>query len=201
MGHRPSPPPPSKYLDQPYPSSQKGGTLIVEDVTDLATHAHRLCTPDGYRPGRCPRCGHGVLHMHDFRQRLLRADPAGGVITVRRYRCAAPACRAHWLLLPLLVARHLWRRWVVVEATWQGRRPTHWPAVPRRTVRRWRERLRLAGRRLVQGLAGSGTPVLEEVAARLGLAASRGQIVVALGQPLAAVAMLLHRLVPGLRLM
>jgi len=52
MSQRPAPPPPPRYLEQCYPSSQKGGTLVAEDVTDLETHARRLCTPDGYRPSR-----------------------------------------------------------------------------------------------------------------------------------------------------
>ncbi len=33
-------------------STQKGGTLIAEDVTDHATHERRICDPDGYRPRR-----------------------------------------------------------------------------------------------------------------------------------------------------
>jgi hypothetical protein len=196
-----SPPPPPKYLERPSPSSQKGGTLIAADVTDLATHVQRLCDPDGYRPTPCPRCGHGVLHVHDYRGRVLRADPAAVVITVVRYRCAGVACGARWLLLPLLLARHLWRRWTVVATALFHRRPPNWPPVPRRTVRRWRARLRMAGRLLAQLLATSGAPHLAAVAARVGLTPSRGQLVTALAQPLEAVAALLHRLAPGVRLM
>jgi hypothetical protein len=142
-----------------------------------------------------------VLHVHDYRRRVLRADPAGVVITVVRYRCTAVACGARWLLLPLLLARHLWRRWTVVATALFHRRPPNWPPVPRRTVRRWRARLRLAGRLLAQLLAASGAPHLAAVAARIGLTPSRGQLVTALAQPLAAVAALLHRLAPGVRLM
>ena len=36
---------------------------------DLEAHEHRLCDPDGYRPGRCARCGHGVLHVHCYPER------------------------------------------------------------------------------------------------------------------------------------
>jgi hypothetical protein len=32
------------------PSTQKGGTIIAEDVLDRATHERRICDPDGYRP-------------------------------------------------------------------------------------------------------------------------------------------------------
>ena len=31
-------------------STQKGGTLIVEAVTDYASHERLICDPDGYRP-------------------------------------------------------------------------------------------------------------------------------------------------------
>jgi hypothetical protein len=202
MGHRPPPPPPPKYLDQPYPSSQKGGTLIAEDVTDLATHTQRLCTPDGYRPARCPRCGHRVLHVHDYRVRQLYADPQGAEITVVRYRCAAPACGARWLRLPQLLARHLWRRWAVVETTTgEGPPAVAPPPVPARTARRWRARLQMSGQRLAQVLATSGMVVWERAAQALGLAPCRAQVVAALALSLGAAAALFHRLVAGLRLM
>jgi hypothetical protein len=56
-------------------SSQKGGTIIAEDVTDRATHERRVCDPDGYRPPFCPNCGGRTLHVHDYRERVLRAEP------------------------------------------------------------------------------------------------------------------------------
>ena len=118
MSQTPPPPQPPRYLERPYASSQKGGTLIAEDVIDLETHGRRLYDPDGYRPSCCPRCGHPVLHVHDYRPRVLRADPDRVVIKVVRHRCVGADCGARWLTLPLL----LWRRWVVVEATTQGRR-------------------------------------------------------------------------------
>ena len=59
----------------------------------------------------------------------------------------------------------------------------------------------MAGRLLAQLLATSGAPHLAAVAARVGLTPSRGQLVTALAQPLEAVAALLHRLAPGVRLM
>ncbi len=201
MSQRPSPPPPPKYLEQPYASSQKGGTLIAEDVIDLETHERRLCDPDGYRPSCCPRCGHGVLHVHDYRSRVLLADLEKAAITVVRYRCVGADCGARWLALPLLLARHLWRRWEVVQTTMLGRRPVKWPAVPARTGRRWRARWRMAGRRLTQVLAASGSPALEAAAQRLGLWATRRDVVLALGLTLSCAAALVHRLAPGVRLM
>ena len=201
MSLRLSPPQPPRYLERPYASSQKGGTLIAEDVIDLETHGRRLYDPDGYRPSCCPRCGHPVLHVHDYRSRVLRADPDQVVTKVVRHRCVGLDCGARWLTLPLFLARHLWRRWVVVEATTQGRRPVDWPPVPARTARRWRARLRMAGRRLTQVLAASGLPSLEGVAQYLGLTATRLDVVLALGLTLSSVAALVHRLAPGLRLM
>lgn len=201
MSQRLSPPQPPRYLERPYASSQKGGTLIAEDVTDVETHERRLCDPDGYRPSCCPRCGHPVLHVHDYRSRVLRADPDRAVVDVVRHRCVGAECGARWLILPLLLARHLWRRWAVVEATTRDRRPLDWPPVPARTARRWRARLRMAGRRLTQVLAASGLPALEGVAQRLGLSVTRVDVVLGLGLTLSATAALVHRLAPGLRLM
>jgi len=57
------------------PSSQKGGTIVAEDVTELATHEVRLSDPDGYRPAFCPGCRGTTLHIHDYRERVLLADP------------------------------------------------------------------------------------------------------------------------------
>jgi hypothetical protein len=114
MSHQRLPPPePASCLVRPYPSSQKGGTLIAEDVTDRDEHRRRLCDPDGYRPRECFRCHHAVLHVHDHPARVLAADslePATGIV---RYRCAA--CEAVWRILPAFVARHLWRSWDTVK--------------------------------------------------------------------------------------
>ena len=101
----------------------------------------------------------------------------------------------------MLLARHLWRRWAVVEASTVGHRPHDWEPVPARTQRRWWARLRSSGRTLAQALASSGDAAWAAVAGGLGLTATRQDVVRALGLPLEKVAALLHRLVPGLRLM
>ena len=31
--------------------------------------------PDGYRPDRCPRCEHDVLHVHSYPERHPRGEP------------------------------------------------------------------------------------------------------------------------------
>lgn len=203
--NRVSPPHPPACLVRPYPSSQKGGTLIAEDVLDRASHEARLADPDGYRPERCPRCGHEVLHIHDYRERRLRAEPGKPVIQIIRHRCPPPGCGARWQTLPAFVARHLWRSWRVVEVA-VGQTPasepaTHLPPVPKRSKRRWRARLYSAALMLVQVLATSGDAALETVARGLGLEATRRDWVVAMNGSLASLAGLVHRLVPGVRLL
>jgi hypothetical protein len=187
--------------------------MIAEDVQTLSAHEQRLCSPDGYRPERCPGCQHDHLHVHDYIGRVLRADAERSWIRIVRYACAA--CGATWRILPLLLARHLWRNWRVVERsaapapdtppTPEGRPPT----VPARTTRRWSQRLASAALLLTQALATSGRETLRTIAGAVGLEATRGELVSAHathaasapGFRLAELAALVHRLVPGLRLM
>jgi len=196
-----SPPPPARCLERPYPSSQKGGTLIAEDVVDFATHERRLLDPDGYRPARCHRCLCCVLHAHDFRERRPKEDPEHPVTWIRRYSCASPDCGAIWQVLPAFLARCLHRSWEVVESTVTGTRSPAQPQVPARTVQRWRRRLRCSARRLVSVLASSDEPRWEALAGRVGLDATRGTLLAAWQRGMATLAALVHRLVPGVRLM
>jgi hypothetical protein len=191
------PPPAPLCLERPYPSSQKGGTLIAEDVADLAAHRKRLSEPDGYRPRSCPRCYCLRLHAHDFRERQLRGDPDDRRITVRRYRCTG--CGGCWQILPRLVARWLWRSWSVVEQALGL--VVGVVFVPEQTLRRWRRRLSCEARSVVQALAASARPALECVAAAIGVHATRRALVERSGQALAGIGALVHRLMPGLRLM
>jgi len=204
---------PADCLVRPYPSSQKGRTLIAEEVTDRATHEQRLRSPDGYRPSRCPRCGHDVLHLHDYPERKLLAEPLNAdhpAATVRIVRHECDACRAIWRVLPAFLARRLWRSWAVVEAVTAGAPPpATQPEVPPRTERRWTARLASAAMQLVQVLATSADTVLESIASAVGLQARRLDLVVVYaittdsppGRKLANLAALIHRLVPGVRLM
>ena len=196
-----SPPPPARCLERPYPSSQKGGTLIAEGVTDFETHEQRLVDPDGYRPELCLRCLFGILHAHDFRERKPKQDPDHPVAWIRRYRCAYPACGAIWQVVPWFLARCLHRSWEVVETAVAGTRSPSQPKVPTRTVQRWRQRLRCSARRLVSVLASSGEPRWEALAGKLGLDASRGALLAVWHRGMAPLAALVHRLVPGVRLM
>src|ERR1700731_3080984 len=110
--HRPPPPEPEDCLTQSRASRYKGGTLIVEAVRDLATHKRRLADPDGYRADHCPRCEGDVLHVHDHPRRKPCGEPEmPPEVTLVRYICAAPECRATWRMLPGFLARHLWRAW------------------------------------------------------------------------------------------
>lgn len=194
--------PPPACLERVCPSTQKGGTLIAENVLEVDVHEAFLCNPDGYRPERCAACDHDRLHVHDYRQRL-RTGESCGPVSVVRYRCAAEGCGARWLVLPAFLARRLWRTWSYVEqevsdTPTERRRGVR---APGRTLRRWRARLRSAARFLVQVLASSGASEWGALAGELTLQATRWQVVRALASPFAAVAALLHRLVPGARLM
>jgi hypothetical protein len=198
------PPDPEDCLITPRVSTHKGGTLVAEDVHDLVGHARRICDPDGYRPAACPRCGHR-LHVHCYPERRPRGDARmPPVIRIAQYVCASSACGATWRILPRFLARHLWRTWATVE-----RGVAAATTIPARTVCRWRARLAATARMLVVLLATSGAAVLEGLAARVGLDATRGAVVAAhaevagaaVGEQLSTLAALVHRLARGVRLM
>jgi len=193
-------------------SSQKGGTIIAEDVTDRATHDRRLGSPDGYRPAFCPNCGARTLHVHDYRERILRAEPGEPVAKVVRHECLG--CDGIWQIVPAFLARHLWRTWRVVEQALTGAgppppAPQSWPRVPARTQRRWQARWRRPAQLLTQILATCGAAAWATLAAGLGPAAPCAELVAAYagaratpaGQRPAAVAALVHRIQPQVRLM
>jgi hypothetical protein len=184
-------------------SSFKGGTLIAEDVRDLDAHQRRLCDPDGYRPGWCPRCGHDVLHVHCYPERHPRGEPGMPlVVQVAQYMCAAAECGATWRVLPMFLARHVWRTWKTVErVALPGAvvSPSTAPPVPARTRCRWRSRLAATARVLVVLLDASGGLALEAVAAHVG---HRGGLMRPLafhGELLAGVRHLAGRLSPARR--
>jgi hypothetical protein len=209
------PPNPEACLVRRRPSSQKGGTIIAEDVTDQATHDRRICSPDGYRPAFCPNCGATTLHVHDYRERILRAEPGEPVARVVRHACVG--CEAIWQILPAFIARALWRTWSVVEHTLTGAGPPpatpepqqRWPPVPARTQRRWQARWRRSARFLAQTLAVCGEATWAGLATGLAPAARCVDLVAAYagaratpaGQRLASVAALVYRLQPRVRLM
>jgi hypothetical protein len=200
----------------PYASRprQKGGTRIVEDATDLERHRIDLLDPDRYRPAKCPRCGHPVLHAKDFRERRPRDLPW---FDIRRYKCASKACGAIWRILPAFIARHLHRAWPTIEVAVteegalspppkvEGKRP---PEVPARTMRRYLGRLSLTAVVLRSAFAAAEAAVAR-VLCRLVGEASRAAFcqafadagLVAAPRRLEGIATWTHRIVPGLRLM
>lgn len=201
--HRAPPPPPPACLVRPYPSSQKGGTLIAADVRDPETHRERLAS-GGYRPRECRRCGHPVLHVHDYRPRLTQLVPAKEAIAVVRYICANEDCEAHWQVLPAFVARWLWFNWPLVEESTiaqprqKAEAPTGRPST--RTRRRWRARLSSSARAIVVALAASAIEAVAALTRHLGLDPPRVELVAAFERPLSAVASLVHHVAPGVRL-
>lgn len=208
------PPDPEGCLVTPRESRFKGGTLIDERVRDLEAHERLLCDPNGYRPEQCPRCGHRILHVHCYPERHPRGElglPA--VVRIIQYACAAATCGATWRMLPMFLARHLWRVWSTVERVIEPEpddtlAPVSAP-IPVRTERRWRARIAAAARVLVVLLAASGGLALEHIAVRVGLDGTRAELVevhteataARAGLRLAAVAALGHRLARGVRLM
>jgi len=193
----PAPPPEPACLFRPYPSSQKGGTLIATDVVDLVAHMKRMCSPDGYRPERCPTCEHPVMHAHDRRTRQCHLDGAPPVIPIARHRCAHPDCRAKWQTLPAFVARHLhfhWRRIETATAATGGSAPRRGRRPSPRSVRRWLGRLGSSAVRLVGLFADGGRTIALGVRTRAELART-------LALSLGAVAAWVHELMPGVRLM
>jgi hypothetical protein len=211
--HRPPPPEPEDCLTCSRASRYKGGTLVAEEVLDLAAHLRRIADPDGYRPVCCPRCGGLVLHVHDYPRRIPRGEPGlPPEITVVRHICAEPTCAATWRILPAFLARHLWRVWPTVEraaCAAQPPPPAPPPPIPARTARRWRERLTSAAKLLVVLLATSGGALLEAIAKRAGLESTRLELVDVFAQVagtpprrrLADLAAIVHRLERGIRLM
>ena len=201
-------PAPAECLTRPYAAKpdQRGGTLIVEDAVGREEHRRRLIFPDGYRPARCPGCGHDRLHAHDFRERHLRGE--GERETFRRFRCVG--CGGVWLVLAAFMARHLHRSWRFVE-TATGEGPEKGPEAksraqapaPARTLRRWLGRLLSSARCVAQALAASGV-----LLGRASESLSRTELLAAMvrrgllcaERPMAELAGWLHRVVPGLRL-
>ena len=134
------------------------------------------------------------------------------VVRIIQYVCAAAECGATWRILPMFLARHLWRAWKTVERIVMPAgipRSAAAPSMPARTEQRWRARFAASARILVVLLAASGGVALEALASRVGLDASRAELAdahadiarVAPSARLATLAELVHRLERGLRLM
>ena len=80
------------------------------------------------------------------------------VVRIIQYACAAPECGATWRILPMFLARHLWRAWKTVERVVLPAgmpRSAAAPPIPPRTEQRWRARFAASARMLVVLLAAS----------------------------------------------
>lgn len=207
-----SPPPAEKCLETSRVSSFRGGTVIAEDVTDIAEHRRRLANVDGYRPASCDGCGGEHVHVHTRPVRKPRGDASlPAAIPILQFRCAD--CSATWRVLPRFLARHLWHTWSVIERHAAQSAPkaiaVRPKAIAERTITRWAARLASSARMLVVLLAASGSIALERLAQDVGLLATRHELVAAFartmrpreGTCLAALGALVHRLERGLRLM
>lgn len=190
------------YFSRGYPSSVKGGTVIAAEVRDCEAHEARLLDPEMYRPGPCRRCG-GKMHAHDFAMRRPIGEPP---VEIRRYAC--PRCGGVVRVLPQFLARNFWRTWEVVEAacaSWPG--PPQAVKIAPRTLRRWRARGRSPALPVLHAMSASGDPRLAQVVTRLGLEATRQELLAGLRQWMgtlavyAAAAVLTNLLLPGLRIM
>jgi len=140
------------------------------------------------------------MHVHDYRTRKPRGDEDWPPeIDTVRFQCAR--CDAVWLVLPVFLARHLWRVWTTVGVI-LGNGERRRVNVPKQTQRRWLQRAQTSGRKLTSVLAVSGE-ALARAATSVGLDPSRREVVDALGGPgrLAGAAELIDRLAPAVRVM
>lgn len=132
------------------------------------------------------------------------------VTETQRVRCAdREHCGAAWQLLPAFLARHLWRRWQVVEEAAVGPSRAAAPVVPKQTLRRWGGRLASSAAALITVLARAATSRVARLLRNVRHDDRRLDLVTAYttvfeaqpGQRLGALAGLVHRIVPGVRLM
>jgi hypothetical protein len=208
------PPPVEAILDSSRVSRYRGGTLIAEEVLDLAEHARRLCDPDLYRPEECARCGHDRVHVHDRALRHPQGCPElPSVLEVLVFRCAG--CGASWRILPRFLARHLWYAWRAVESLVKPapeadgvQNELRAERASDRTEGRWRSRLASSGH-LLRALLVIAGGVLGELAVAVAQRCTREQVLDAFlaqvqpgaGGRLSAFAAVIHRVERGVRLM
>jgi hypothetical protein len=162
------------------------------------------------------------MHIHEYRERLLLGDPRASTY-VAIFQCSdRKRCGAVTRVLPAFLARHLWRAWPTVEAAVGGsgsspetrqKGDVRAGPVSARTLGRWRARLAASAAVLVVvlGTASSTVPELHGVVQQVGLAGTRAEFVQAFvtraapgagpALRLATTAVVVHRLMPGVRLM
>lgn len=184
-------------------TGKKGGTTICREVNSIEEH-DRWMDQGLYNPKTCRRCGKPV-HAHGTRTRTL-VGVLGTIalpILIAVFRCSG--CGGIWRVLPGFVPRWLHSPWKVVHNAIESRAKK---LVPERTRRRWSARLRQDGSRPARVLVVSGASYLRELIAKLGPSPSRGKLLSAYAtvactavSAVASLAELLHRMMPGIRLM
>ena len=189
------------YLDRGRPAKQKGGTLLAPELRTLQEHEAALANPDMVRPSPCQRCRVAAVHVHERRRRVFRGEAEGPPGTeVLIFRCADQEnCGAIWRVLPAFLARHLWRRWSLVGAS-VLRRPAGRHRVARRTRQRWRARLQTSAAVLVALLGATGLERWTGLAARVGAAGMRRELIEA-AKSLPELACAIDHGQPGVRVM
>ena len=175
--------------------------MLAREIRTLEEHEAALADPDKIRPPACPTCSISSLHVHDRRSRVFRGEvegPAGTQVLI--FRCGdRQDCAAVWRILPKFLARHLWRRWSVVGVTLMTDAQTR-HRVPSRTQLRWRARLESSAAVLVALLDATGVARWTELAARVGNAGTRRDLVEA-ANDLAGLAAVIDHQQPGVRVM
>lgn len=118
---------------------------IVHAFLSLEQHLRAVvCTPQSYRPDRCPHCGCGCLWGHGCYDRKADRSAAGQLnpVSVPRFRC--PSCRRTCSRLPLCICPRRWYGWALQQQVLQLliagaslRRAAAIFALGYHTVRRW----------------------------------------------------------------
>lgn len=128
---------------------------IVSTITSLDQHIHAVeHNPDVYRPPRCPHCGLGVLWRHGCYHRKAdrsrRPGRSRNPVPICRFCCAG--CRRTCSRLPLCITPRRWHDWAVQQVVLQCllcggslHRCSRSSCLDRRTVRRWRDWLKIRG--------------------------------------------------------
>jgi transposase-like protein len=126
--------------------------IILAGIDSLEQHlSHWQSSPDEYRPSRCPSCGKGGLWHHGcYGRKSDRENPPEhslNPVPIPRFRC--PHCRETCSTLPECIPPRRWYLWQVQQAALilmlaaTSLQATSRQLLPsRKTLRRWRQRLK-----------------------------------------------------------
>jgi hypothetical protein len=151
--------------------------------------------------------------VHDYRERKILEALLVLIVRVVRFVCANSDCRATWQVLPAFMPRHLWWTWRTIEqetttdSTEETDNSERGPST--RTRQRWLQRLRASAGQLLRLLMARAQHSVRAVVGKLGVEASRAQLVASLqgvmsvssGRRYGTVAALIDDMERGVRLM